>query len=294
MNNIDTDNILRVTAGNGSIRGFFCKNTTMAQNSFIYHNTVPAASIAMGRSLAAASMMGIMLKNEKDLVTMRIQGDGPMKGLLVTGESNGNAKGYPYNNDFKYHLLGNNIDVGGAMGYGTMTITKDMGLKKPYAGQIPLITGEIADDLTYYFAKSEQTPTTVALSVSINNDYSIKSSGGFILQLLPSAKDDIITKLENKINSLEKLSTILDKGTTTEELAKIILGDFNLTILEKREIHYTCNCSYERTSKALISLGKDELEDILNTDGFANLKCHFCDKSYDFSKDDIRKIIENL
>lgn len=289
------DYVIRVTAKDGAIRGFFATTKGIANESFERHKTSPVVTAAMGRLLTATSMIGLMQKGDEDLVTLIFKGDGPMKQILATGSSNGFVKGYPQNPLVDIPLKENGkLDVGGAIGMGSLTMIRDMGLKEPYAGQIPLISGEIADDITYYFAKSEQVPTSVALGVLVDVDYTVKASGGFIIQLLPFCDDETISKLEQKLQTLPQISTLLANGLTPEDIANEVLGELDVEILDKSEIEFYCNCSKERVSKALISIGKEELIDILNTDKKATLNCHFCNTDYTFEEDELKEIIDKL
>lgn len=287
------DHILRATAGNGSMRIFVADTRETAQKSFDIHKTSPVMTAAMGRALTAAAIMGSMLKAEDDLVSIQIKGDGPAGGLTVTADSKARVKGYPYQPMVDIPLKPNGkLDVQGALGYGTFTIIKDMGLKEPYVGQIPLVSGEIAEDLTYYFAKSEQTPSAVALGVLVDRDYSVKQSGGFIIQMMPDADDEIVTKLEEKISKINSVTDMFEKGMTTEDILNEIAGEFGVEILDKIPVEYYCNCSKTRVSKALISVGKNELAKIIEEDGKANLHCHFCNRDYEFNKDELTELLE--
>lgn len=286
------DHILRASAGNGAMRIFVADTRQTAQTSFDLHKTSPVMSAAMGRALTAAAIMGSMLKADDDLVSIQIKSDGPGAGLTVTSDSKSCVKGYPYNAMVDIPLKPNGkLDVQGALGYGTLTVIKDMGLKEPYVGQIPLVSGEIAEDLTYYFAKSEQTPSAVALGVLVDRDYSIKQSGGFIIQMMPDADDEIVAKLEEKLANIDSITTMLDKGMSTEDILNAIAGEFEPQILDTVPVSYHCNCTRERVEKALISLGKTELAKIIEEDGKASLHCHFCNKDYEFNKDELTKIL---
>lgn len=288
------DYCIRVTAKDGYIRGFFSTTKDIANTSFEIHKTSPVVTAAMGRLLTATSMLGLMEKGEKDLVTLTLKGDGPMQGILATASSNGFVKGYPRVPIVDIPLKSNGkLDVSGAIGEGSLTIIKDVGLKEPYSGQIPLVSGEIAEDLTYYFAKSEQIPTSVALGVLVDTDYSVKSSGGFIIQLMPGCDDETIDIIEKKLQELPQLSKMLADNMTPEDIANLILGDLDLMILEKNPIEYYCNCSFERVSKALISVGKKDLTEILEEDKQAVINCQFCGKDYIFSENDLKMLIEN-
>ena len=286
------DYILRATAGDGSVRIFIANTKETVQQAFLHHKTSPVMSAALGRALTAVSIMGIMLKSDDDLVTIKINGNGLGKGLVVTGDNKGSVKGYPLNPVVDIPLKPNGkLDVQGALGEGSLTVIKDMGLKEPYVGQIPLVSGEIAEDLTYYFAKSEQTPSAVSLGVLVDRDYSIKQAGGFIIQVMPDADEDIINSLENKLATIKPFTTLLEEGNTIEDILNILLGDFGVNILDKIPVKFYCNCSKERVEKALISIGKHELETIIKEDKKATLHCHFCNKDYDFNEDDLKTLL---
>ena len=288
------DYIIRATAADGAIRAFAVTSKNTVETARSLHNTSPVATAALGRLLSAAAMMGIMLKGEKDLLTLQIRGDGPLQGIVVSADSEANVKGYVFNPYVevpdKYE---GKLDVSKAIGNGNISVIKDIGLKEPYCGQIELVSGEIAEDLTYYFAKSEQTPSAVGLGVLIDRDTTVMASGGFIIQLMPDADDEIAEKLEEKINRAPYVTTLLDMGYTPEDILKLILGDFNLEINEKKEMRFYCNCSRSRVEKALISLGKDELTKIIEEDKKAQLHCHFCNKEYNFNEDELREILKS-
>lgn len=287
------DYILRATAGEGSVRVFIANTKETVQQAFLHHQTSPVMSAALGRALTAVAIMGSMLKSESDLITIKIKGDGPGKGLLVTGDSKARVKGYPLNPIVDIPLKPNGkLDVQTALGEGSLTIIKDMGLKEPYVGQIPLVSGEIAEDLTYYFAKSEQTPSAVSLGVLVDRDYSIKQAGGFIIQVMPDADENIIANLEQKLQTLKPFTTLLEEGNSIEDILNIILGDFGVKVLDKIPVSFYCNCSKERVEKALISIGKEEIETILKEDKKATLHCHFCNKDYDFDETDLKNLLD--
>lgn len=286
------DYILRATAGESSVRVFIANTKETVQQAFLHHKTSPVMSAALGRALTAVSIMGSMLKSDDDLVTIKIKGDGPGKGLIVTGDSKARVKGYPFNPMVDIPLKPNGkLDVQNALGEGSLTVIKDMGLKEPYVGQIPLVSGEIAEDLTYYFAKSEQTPSAVSLGVLVDRDYSIKQAGGFIIQVMPNADENIINSLETKLATIKPFTTLLEEGNTIEDILNILLGDFGVNILDKIPVKFYCNCSKERVEKALISIGKDELETIIKEDKKATLHCHFCNKDYEFNENDLKTLL---
>ncbi len=287
-----SDYILRATAANGSVRLFVADTRQTVQQAFEYHNTSPVMSAALGRALTAVAIMGSMLKSEKDLVTIQIKGDGPGGGLTVTSNSLSEVKGYVNNPIVDLPLKPNGkLDVQAALGFGTLTVIMDLGMKEPYIGNIPLVSGEIAEDITYYFAKSEQTPSAVALGVLVDRDYSIKEAGGFVIQMMPDAEDEIITALEEKLKTVEPVTTMLEKGMTPEDILNVLVGEWQPKILDKVPVNYVCNCSRERVEKALIAIGKKEIAKIIEEDGKASLHCHFCNKDYDFSKDDLERLL---
>ncbi|NLM13922.1 MAG: Hsp33 family molecular chaperone HslO [Epulopiscium sp.] len=287
------DYIIRATDAKKQIRAFAAVTTHLVDEASKIHRTSPVVSAALGRLLTASAMMGQMLKGEKDLITLQIKGNGPLQGLVVTADMKGNVKGYPYNPvvDLPLNSVGK-LDVSGAIGEGTLTVIKDLGLKEPYLGQINLVSGEIAEDLTYYFANSEQTPSAVALGVLVDRDYSIKQAGGFIVQLLPEAEEETIQNLENGLRSISSVTQLLEEGKQPEDILKLLLGD--IIIMDKIPTRFYCNCSRERVEKALISIGLKDLREILEQDQKAELKCHFCNKNYIFEDTDLKKIIDDL
>jgi len=288
------DYILRATV-EGSVRIFVATTKILVEKSRQLHNTTPVATAALGRLLTASAMMGMTLKNDTDIITTTLKGDGDIGGIVATTDSESKVKGYAYNPhiEVSFNKAGK-LNVGGAIGAGTLTVTKDLGLKEPMSGQIELISGEIAEDLTYYFATSEQTPSSVALGVLVDVDNSVKQAGGFILQIMPDAKEEVIVHLENLLPTLPSVTTLLEQGNSPEDILKILFGDLDITIHDKIYPEYFCNCSEEKTRKALISVGKKELELILKEDKQANIHCHFCNKDYNFSEDTISELIANL
>ncbi|MBR4114303.1 MAG: Hsp33 family molecular chaperone HslO [Anaerotignum sp.] len=288
-----SDYIVRATAGNGSIRAFAATTRDLVQHAREIHHTSPVASAALGRMLTAAAMMGSMLKGDKDLLTLQVRGDGPLQGVVVTSDSKSQVKGYVFNPNVEIpDLIPGKLNVSGAIGAGHLSVIKDIGMREPYAGKIELVTGEIAEDLTYYFAQSEQTPSAIGLGVLVETDTSIRRAGGFIIQLLPDATDEMIDKLEKKLATIPYVSDLLDMGQTPEGILEMILGDFDLNILDKIPTTFYCNCTRERVEKALISIGKDELEKIIREDKKANLHCHFCSKEYDFNEEQLVALLD--
>ncbi len=287
------DYIVRATAGDGSIRAFAATTRGLVQKAREIHHTSPVASAALGRLLTAAAMMGSMLKGDKDLVTLQIRGDGPLQGIVVSGDCCGRVKGYVFNPNVELpDKYPGKLDVGGAIGAGYLDVIKDIGMREPYAGRIELVTGEIAEDLTYYFAQSEQMPSAVGLGVLVETDTSVRRAGGFMIQLLPGADEGMVSRLEEKLRHVPYVTDLLDAGKTPEEILELLLGDMGLRILDRLPASFSCNCDRQRVEKALISIGREELEKIIEEDGKANLHCHFCAKEYDFTKSDLLCLLE--
>ena len=236
--------------------------------------------------------MGSMMKGDKDLLTLKITCSGPIGGLTVTADSSANVKGYAYQNVVNLPPSPKGkLDVGKALDIGVLSVIKDMGLKEPYVGQTDLVTGEIAEDLTYYFATSEQVPSSVALGVLMNRDNTVRCAGGFIIQLLPFAEEEVISKLEEKIGEITSVTSMLDKGMTPEEILEEILGEFGLTILDKVPTKFTCNCTKERVEKAIVSIGKKDLQEMIDDGKPIEVNCHFCNTNYEFSVQELKDII---
>ena len=287
------DYIVRATAGDGSIRAFAATTRGLVQKAREIHHTSPVASAALGRLLTAAAMMGSMLKGDKDLVTLQIRGDGPLQGIVLSGDCCGRVKGYVFNPNVELpDKYPGKLNVGGAIGAGYLDVIKDIGMREPYAGRIELVTGEIAEDLTYYFAQSEQTPSAVGLGVLVETDTSVRRAGGFMIQLLPGADEGMVSRLEEKLRHVPYVTDLLDAGKTPEEILELLLGDMGLRILDRLPASFSCNCDRQRVEKALISIGREELEKIIEEDGKANLHCHFCAKEYDFTKSDLLCLLE--
>ena len=289
------DHVLRATAAKDQIRAFAISSKNMAEASRKYHQSSPVVSAALGRLLSGASMMGLMMKGDRDVLTIIMKGDGPVNGLTVTANSKGMVKGYPGNPnvDMELNYLGK-LDVGGAIGYGTMTVIKDLGLKEPYSSTINLTTSEVAEDLTYYFASSEQTPSAVALGVLVDTDTSIKQAGGFIVQLMPDATEETISKLEKNISKIHSVTDMLEKGMTPKTILEKVLEGLDLEILEKIPDGFECDCSKDKIVNALISVGKEEMDSIINDGKEIDVACHFCCKHYKFSIDELKNIREKM
>ena len=288
-----SDYIIRATAAEGQVRAFAATTRELTEYARAAHNTSPLATAALGRLLTAGAMMGIMMKGKDDLLTLKIEGDGPIGGLTVTADSQGDVKGYVFNPSV---MLPPNskgkLDVGGALGVGVLSVIRDIGLKEPYVGQTILVTGEIAEDLTYYYASSEQTPSSVALGVLMNKDNTVKQAGGFIIQLLPGASEEVISALERRLGEIDSITKLLDQGNTPEMILEHILGDFGLEITEKHPTRFFCNCTKERVEKALISVGKKEIQEMIDEGKTIEVNCHFCNKNYAFTVEELKEMLE--
>ena len=284
-----TDYIVRATAANAQIRAFACTTRQTVQTARQAHNTSPVITAALGRLLSAGAMMGSMLKSEDDLLTLQIKGDGPVKGITVTADAKGHVKGYPIVPDviLPANSIGK-LDVSGAIGAGTLTVIKDMGLKEPYSGQVALQTGEIAEDLTYYFAVSEQVPSCVGLGVLMEKNNTVKQAGGFIIQLMPFADEEVIERLEENIKGLSSVTTMLDAGNSPEEILGIVLDGFDVEVTDKEETAFLCDCSRERVERALISIGRSELQSLIDEGKEVEVNCQFCGKQYHFPVEELR------
>ena len=286
-----SDYMVRATAADGAIRAFAVTSKELVEEAKNRHGTCPIMTAALGRLLSAGVMMGSMMKGEKDLLTLQIQGDGPGGGLTVTADASGHVKGYPHVAviDLPVNDQGK-LNVGGAMGNGTLRVIKDLGLKEPYIGQAALQTGEIAEDLTYYFAVSEQVPSSVGLGVLMNKDNTVRQAGGFIIQLMPFVEDEVIEKLEENLKSLEPVTTMLDRGFTPERMLEEVLQGFEVTVNDTMPVSFYCNCSKERVTKALISIGADKMQEMIDDGEPVSINCHFCNTNYTFEIDELKEI----
>ena len=287
-----SDYMVRATAADGAIRAFAVTSKELVEEAKNRHGTCPIMTAALGRLLSAGVMMGSMMKGEKDLLTLQIQGDGPGGGLTVTADASGHVKGYPHVAviDLPVNDQGK-LNVGGAMGNGTLRVIKDLGLKEPYIGQAALQTGEIAEDLTYYFAVSEQLPSSVGLGVLMNKDNTVRQAGGFIIQLMPFVEDEVIEKLEENLKSLEPVTTMLDRGFTPERMLEEVLQGFEVTVNDTMPVSFYCNCSKERVTKALISIGADKMQEMIDDGEPVSINCHFCNTDYTFEIDELKEIV---
>ena len=286
------DYIIRATAANDQIRAFAAVTTEMVETAREHHNTSPVATAALGRLLTAGAMMGSMMKGEKDVLTLQIKAGGPLQGITVTADSQGNVKGYVGNPDVCIPANSKGkLYVAGAVGPGFLTVIKDMGLKEPYSGQVMLQTCEIAEDLTYYFATSEQVPSAVGLGVLMNKNNTVRQAGGFIVQLMPFAEEDVISKLEQNVQKINSVTNLLEEGHTPESLLEKVLEGFDVQINEKMDTRFHCNCSKERVAKALISIGRKELNEMIQEGKPIEMNCHFCNTNYNFTVEELKEIL---
>lgn len=286
-----SDYIVRATAADAQIRAFACTTKDVVETARQAHNTSPVVTAALGRLLSAGAMMGSMLKGDDDLLTLQIKGDGPMQGLMVTADSKSNVKGYAYVPDviLPANAIGK-LDVAGAVGNGTLRVIRDMGLKDPYVGQTLLQTGEIAEDLTYYFATSEQVPSSVGLGVLMERNNTVKQAGGFIIQLMPFAEESVISRLEQNLSSITSVTSMLEAGNTPEQMLNQLLDGLECEILETRPTAFLCNCGRPKIEKVLISLGEKEIKDMIDDGKEIEINCQFCGKHYQFSVDELKEL----
>lgn len=286
------DYIVRATAADQQIRAFAATTREMTETARSYHNTSPVATAALGRLLSAGAMMGVMMKGEKDLLTLQIKGSGPIGGITVTADSAANVKGYVQNPAVMIHANEKGkLDVGGAVGIGILNVIKDLGMKEPYVGQCELKTGEIGDDLTYYFAVSEQVPSSVGLGVLMEKDNTVRQAGGFIIQLMPFTSDEVIDRLEKKLAQTTSVTGMLDSGMTPEQILEELLGEFGVEITDKIPTQYRCDCSKERIERALISIGKKDLKEMIADGETIEVGCQFCNKKYQVTVDELKELL---
>ncbi|MBQ3378828.1 MAG: Hsp33 family molecular chaperone HslO [Clostridia bacterium] len=285
--------LIRAITSELSVRAFAIEGKDIVEHARKVHGLSVLSTVALGRALLGASMMGCLLKTETDSLTMQVRGDGPLGSIIAVSDYLGNVRGYVDNPSLELPPASNGkIDVGGAVGNGDLIIIKDLSMKEPYIGRIRLQTGEIAEDITHYFAKSEQVPTVCALGVLIGEDLSVKAAGGFMIQLLPYTEDKIIDLIEKNIAKLPPVTALLSQGYTPKMILQRALEGLETEVLQMDSIDFVCKCSKERMSKALISLGKKELSDIIREQGDAQLVCHFCNKHYDFGREELEALLE--
>jgi len=288
-----SDYIVRATAANAGIRAFAATTRELVEKARSVHDTSPVVSAALGRLLTAGAMMGVMLKGEDDLLTLQVSGDGPIKGMTVTADSKGNVKGYAIHPQVMLPpSSAGKLDVGGGIGNGMLRVIKDMGLKEPYVGQTVLQSGEIAEDLTYYFAASEQVPSSVGLGVLMEKDNTVKQAGGFIVQLMPFTDESVISKLEENLQKFSSVTSVLEEGRTPEEMLALLLEGLDMTVVDTSPAQFFCNCSKKRVEKAIISIGQKEISDMISENKDIEVNCHFCNTSYTFSVEELKKLLK--
>ena len=285
------DYMVRATAANAQIRAFACTTRGVVEDARRAHNTSPVVTAALGRLLSAGAMMGGMMKGDKDILTLRIKGDGPLRGLTVTADSRGNVKGYPDVTDviLPANPMGK-LDVGGAVGRGILSVVKDLGLKEPYVGQISLVSGEIAEDLTQYFASSEQVLSAVGLGVLMERNNTVKQAGGYIIQLMPFAEDAIVDTLEMNLKGLSSVTTLLDAGNTPEQMLEFLLSGLDLQITGTTPVKFFCDCNRKKIESLLIGLGGEELLKMVEEGKEIEINCNFCNTNHKFGVDELQEL----
>lgn len=286
------DYIVRATAANTQIRAFAASTTELVEQARRHHNTSPVATAALGRLLTGGVMMGSMMKNPTDVLTLQVQCGGPIGGLTVTADSQGSVKGYVNNPDVMLPAKNGKLDVGGALGPGFLNVIKDMGLKEPYSGQTILQTGEIAEDLTYYFATSEQVPSSVGLGVLMEKDNTVRCAGGFIVQVMPFIEDEVLDRLEKNIQNIQSVTAMLDNGHTPEEMLEQVLEGLNVEVVDTLPAQFSCNCSKKRIEKAIISIGKKDIQSMIDDGEDIEVKCHFCNTAYNYTVDELKELLK--
>ncbi len=286
------DYIVRATAADAQIRAFAAVTTRLTEEARSRHQTSPVATAALGRLLTGGVLMGSMMKNPEDVLTLQIKCDGPIGGLTVTADAMGHVKGYVNHPEVMLPPKNGKLDVGGALGQGILNVIKDMGLKEPYSGQTILQTGEIAEDLTYYFAASEQVPSSVGLGVLMNRDNTVRHAGGFLIQLMPFAEKEVLDKLEQNLLGIASVTSMLDAGESPEGILERLLGNLDLEILDRKPTRFQCGCDRRRVEKAIISIGRKEISDMIAQQKPITVNCHFCNQEYRFSVEQLSEILE--
>ena len=289
------DYLVRAVAFNGQVRAFATKTTETVGEAQQRHNTWPVVSAALGRSMTAAVMMGAMLKGN-DKITVKIEGNGPIGPMVIDTDAKGDVRGFVTNPHVHFDLNEHGkLDVRAGVGTeGTLTVVKDLGLRDMFSGQTPIVSGEIAEDFTYYFATSEQVPSSVGLGVLVNPDNTILAAGGFIIQLMPGCEDETIDEIEKRLSSIEPVSKMIEKGYTPEQILDAVLGEGNVQILSSMPVQFQCQCSKERFGAAIIGLGVQEIKEMIEEDGQAEAQCHFCLESYLFNKEELEGFINEI
>ncbi len=289
------DYCIRVTTGNKEVRAFFASTKNMVETARGFHNTTKVATAALGRTLTATSMMGLMMKNKGDKITVIIKGGGPIGTILTSSNANGIVKGYVTNPDVEVeNYASGKLNVAGAVGnQGTIRVIKDLGLREPYNGEYEMVSGEIAEDLTYYFTVSEQTPSAVSLGVLTRAD-EVEEAGGFIVQMMPDASEETISTIERNLTGIQSITQMLSQGLTPEDMMNIVLKDLEPSILEKIEVGFECDCSKNRVAEVFAAIGKKELKAIIDEDKGAEVGCQFCESKYSFSEEELKEIYDNM
>lgn len=286
------DYIVRATAADSQIRAFAATTRQVVETARVRHNTSPVATAALGRLLTAGAMMGSMMKNDTDILTLQIRGNGPIEGITVTADSHANVKGYVGNPDVMLPPRNGKLDVGGAVGVGLLIVIKDMGLKEPYSGQTILVSSEIAEDLTYYFANSEQVPSSVGLGVLMEKDNTVRCAGGFIIQMMPFAREQTICRLEENLKKVSSVTSLLNQGYTPEQLLEVLFEGLGLEVTDTVPAQFYCNCSKERVEHAVASIGRKEIQEMIQDGEDIEVKCHFCNTAYRYTVEELREIIK--
>lgn len=287
-----SDYIVRAAAANAQIRAFAASTTELVEMARRHHDTSPVATAALGRLLTAGVMMGSMMKNPTDMLTLQIQCAGPIGGLTVTADSQGSVKGYVHNPEVMLPPKNGKLDVGGALGAGFLNVIKDMGLKEPYSGQTVLQSGEIAEDLTYYFATSEQVPSSVGLGVLMEKDNTVRCAGGFIVQVMPFIEEEVLSRLEQNIANIQSVTAMLDNGHTPEEMLSKVLAGLDMEVTDTLPAAFSCNCSKQRIEKAIISVGRKEIQSMIDEGEPIEVKCHFCNTAYKFEVEELKNLLK--
>lgn len=285
------DYLVRAIAANGQIRAFAAYTANTVETARQKHNCSPVVTAGIGRLMTAGLMMGSMMKGEEDLITLKVEGSGPVKSMLVTADSKGHVKGYPANSNVVLPAnAAGKLDVAGSIGVGLLTVIKDIGLKEPYSGTCELVTGEIAEDITYYFASSEQTPSSVGLGVLMTKENTVDVAGGFIIQVMPDATEETISYIEKRLSEFSSVTAFLSDGKTPEDMINAILGDLMPEILDRMDVGFKCDCSKDRVRQALALMGKKDRAELIAENKPLEVVCHFCNTAYSFDVEELKKI----
>lgn len=289
------DYIVHASGADGQVRIYAATTKHLVEKARMAHDTTPVVTAALGRLLTAGTMMGSMMKGEKDILTLRIKGDGPVGSLTVTARSNGNVKGYAANPAADLpELQPGKLDVGGAIGRGTLTVIRDLGMNEPYSGSVDLVSGEIAEDLSYYYAVSEQIGSCVALGVLVDTDWSVKQAGGFILQMMPFAQEELISRLEKNIAAMPPVTTLLERGETPESMIRMVMEGYETEIYERLPADFVCDCSRERVERSIISIGRKDLQEIIDDGEDIEVNCQFCGKHYWMTTEELKNLLRKM